>query len=106
MQSNGLIGHSEINCTDTYKNTYKFVDVLQQFVRAYNNTVHTALGMAPAAVTDKHVLEIWTRMSETRSRVHLGRVKFKVRQHVRISKEKMRFAKGRNRIIQTRYLES
>ena len=33
--------------------------MLQQFVRAYNKTVHTALGMAPAAVTDKHVLEIY-----------------------------------------------
>ena len=35
----------------TYKNTYRFADVLQQFVTAYN-TVHTALGMDPAAVID------------------------------------------------------
>ena len=70
------------------------VDVLQQFVRAYNNTTHTALGIAPAAVSDKHVLEIWTRMNEKRSRVRVGRVKFAVGQHVRISKEKTRIAKA------------
>jgi len=53
-----------------YKNTYRFVDVLQLFVKAYD-TVHTAIGMAPAAVTDGHVLEIWTCMNDKRSR---GRV--------------------------------
>ena len=51
-----------------YKNTYRFVNMIQQFVKAYN-TVHTADGMAPAAVTDKHVLEIWTRMNDRRSHV-------------------------------------
>ena len=50
--------------------------------------------MAPAAVTDKHVLEILTRMNGRRSRVDVRRVKFNVGQHVRISKEKMKFAMG------------
>jgi len=78
----------------TYKNTYRFVNALQQFVKAYNNTVYTAHGMTPAAVTDKHVLEIWTRMNARKSRVRVGKVKFDVGQHARISKEKMKFAKG------------
>jgi hypothetical protein len=38
----------------TYENTYRFVSVLQHFVKAYNSTVHTTHGMAPAAVTYKH----------------------------------------------------
>ena len=59
--------------------------MLQQFVKLYN--VHTAHGVAPAAVTDKHVLEIWNRMND-RSRVRVGTVKFNVGLHVRISKEK------------------
>ena len=50
--------------------------------------------MAQAAKTDKHVLEIWTPVNDGRSRVRVGRVKFNVGQHVRISKEKMKFAKG------------
>jgi len=77
-----------------YKKTYRFVNVLQQFVKAHNNTVHTAHGMALAAVTDKRVLEILSRMNDRRSRVRVGKVKFNVRQHVRISKEKIKFAKG------------
>ena len=68
--------------------------MLQQFVKAYNNTVHAAHGMAPAAVTDKHVLELWTRMNARNSRVRVGNVKFDVGQHARISKEKIKFAKG------------
>ena len=39
----------------TYKITYITVDVIQQFVKAYN-TVNTALGMAQDAVKDKPVL--------------------------------------------------
>ena len=41
-----------------YKNTYRFVDVLPQFVKAYNDTVHSSIGLAPSAVTDRHGLDI------------------------------------------------
>ena len=71
----------------TYKNTYRFVDVLPQFVKLYD-TVHSSNGMAPSAVIDMHVLDIWTRMYRKRSRACVGRVRFRVGQHVRISKEK------------------
>jgi len=57
----------------TYKNTYRFVNVLQQFVKAYN-TINTAHGVAPAAVTDKPVLVIWTRMNASRSRVRVRKL--------------------------------
>ena len=59
----------------TNKNTYRVIIVLQQFVKAYNNTVHREHDIAAAAVTDKHVLDIWTRINDRRSRVRLGRVK-------------------------------
>ena len=32
----------------TYKNTYRYIDVLPKFVKAYNDTVHSATGMAPS----------------------------------------------------------
>ena len=76
-----------------YKYTYRFVNVLQQFVKAYK-AVNSALGMAPAVVTDKHILEIWTRLNDMRSRVPVGRDKFNVGQLVKISKEKIKFTKG------------
>jgi len=55
--------------------------------------VRTTHGVAPAAVTDKHVFDVWTRMNARKSRVRVGKVKFDVEQHVRISKEKITFAK-------------
>ena len=61
----------------TYKNTRRFVDVLLRFVGAHNDTVHTALGMVPADVTDKPVLEIWTRMNE-KQRSRFRRMRFAV----------------------------
>ena len=89
----------------TYKKTYRFVNVLQEVVKAYNNTVHTAHVMVTAAATDKHVLEVWGRMNDGRSHVRKGRFKFNVGQHIRISKEKMNSQTGRNKIILTRYFE-
>jgi hypothetical protein len=81
---------NKLNTYFTYKNTYRPVNVLQQFVKAYN-TVHTTHGTATAALTCKPVLEIWTRMNDRRCRVRLGRVKFNVGQRVRIIMDKMKF---------------
>jgi hypothetical protein len=78
----------------TYKNTYRFVDVLQKFVKGYNATVHSTTGKAPARVTDSDVLAIWERINEKRDRIHIAQPKFRIGQHVRISKEKIKFAKG------------
>ena len=78
----------------TYKITYRYIDVLPKFVRAYNATVHSTTGMAPARVTDSDFLAIWRWMNDKRSRVRTVKAKFMVRQHVHISKEKMKFAKG------------
>jgi len=75
-------------------NTYKFIDVLPQVVSAYNNTIHKSIKMAPSKVTESDVLAIWRRMQQRRSHIPTALPKFRVGQHVRISKEKMRFAKG------------
>ena len=50
--------------------------------------------MAPSRVTDANVLTIWRRMEARRLRVRVATAKFCVGQHVRISKEKMKFAKA------------
>ena len=77
----------------THKNTYRYIDVLPKFVTAYNSTVHGTTGIAPAEVRDSNVLDIWRRMNKRRHD-RVIKAKFGVGQHVRISKEKMRFAKG------------
>jgi len=78
----------------TYKNTYSFIDVLQKFVRGYNATVHSTTGMPPARVTDSDILTIWQRINEKQGKIPITQPRFRVGQHVRISKEKMKFVKG------------
>jgi len=78
----------------TYKNTFRFIDVLPAFVRGYNATVHSTTGMLPARVTDSDILTIWKRMNKKRANISTEKPRFRVGQHVRISKEKMKFAKG------------
>jgi hypothetical protein len=67
--------------------------VLQKFVRGYNATVHSSTGMASARVTDSDVLAIWRRMNKKNRKIQIAKPKLRV-VHVRISKEKMMFAKG------------
>ena len=70
----------------TYKNTYKYIDVLPKFVKEYNATVHSTTGMAPADVSDTDVLTTWNKMSGKADKTRrLSMLKFRVGQHVRIS---------------------
>jgi len=77
----------------TFSNSYRYIDVVPKFVKAYNDTVHTT-GMVSSRVTDAEVLAIWRRMEARRQRVRVATAKFRVGQHVRISKEEMKFAKA------------
>ena len=88
----------------TYKNTYRYIDVLRHFVKGYNDTVHSATGMAPARVSDKDVLAIWKRMRKKASRVRSVRAKYGIGQVVRISKEKGKFAKSAEQNYSTEIL--
>jgi len=72
----------------TFKNSYRYIDVLHKFFNAYNDTVHTTTGIAPSKVTDSHILTIWNRF-----RIRSVKPKLRVGQHVRLSKEKLKFSK-------------
>jgi len=50
--------------------------------------------MASSRVSDSDILAIWKRMDEKRRSIRVYRARFHVGQHVRIRKEKMKFAKG------------
>jgi hypothetical protein len=53
----------------TYKNSYRFIDVLPKFIRGYNDTVHSTMGTVPCEVNDSDILTIWNRL--TRKRLHI-----------------------------------
>jgi hypothetical protein len=70
----------------TYKNSYRFIDVLRKCITGYNATFHSTTGMAPSEVTDRDILLIWKRMRTKRRHIQSAKPKFRVGQHVRISK--------------------
>ena len=84
----------------THKNTHRYVDILSDFVCGYNATVHASTGMAPANVTDSDILALWKRMQKRRGKVRVKMARYSVGQHVRISKEKAKFAKSAERKFQ------
>ena len=46
----------------TWRNTYRYIDVLPKIVKAYNDTVHSTTVMAFSRITDSDVLAIWKSM--------------------------------------------
>ena len=64
-----------------------YIDVLDDIVKKYNNTVHSSMKLKPKDVTDIEYVEYF---EETNKKI----LKFKVGDNVRISKYKNIFAKG------------
>jgi len=52
----------------TFKNSYRYINVLADFVTGYNATVDSSTGIAPASVTDSDVLAIWRRLQRKNKR--------------------------------------
>lgn len=75
----------------TYKNTYKYIDVLDNLVSAYNNTKHKSIKMKPVEVNGRNSFQVW--MNLYGKPVKPKRPKLKVGRHVRISKHKGFFEK-------------
>ena len=76
----------------TYKNTYRYIDVLKDLVHSYNNTYHRSIGMTPNQVTVENEDVIRKRLyGETKI---LAKWKFNVDDKVRISKARVAFKKG------------
>ena len=78
----------------TYKKSYVYIDVPPKFVRAFNDTVQSATGMAPSRATDLDVLAKWKKTEARRCGVRVAKAELPVEQHVRISKEKIKIAKS------------
>ena len=71
--------------TSISKNAY--IDKLDDIVNEYNNTYHRTIKMKPIDVKDNTYINIGKEVSDNDP-------KFKVGDHVRISKYKKKFAKG------------
>ena len=67
----------------TKKQSVQYVDVLQDFIRSYNNRFHRTIGMAPSEVKATNQEEVWQRLYGYES---VGIPKYRVGDCVRISK--------------------
>lgn len=79
----------------TENGNYRWSDMLPGLVKAYNETVHSTIGMKPCQVNKSNERVVLERIKKNTSpRVSTKKPKFKVGDRVRISKYKMTFAKG------------
>lgn len=78
----------------TAKNTFKWIDELQNFVRAYNHSVHRSIKMKPNDVTPENAMDVWIKQYGNLKVNGNYDVKFEVGDRVKISKVKSVFEKG------------
>lgn len=81
----------------TYRNTHRYIDVLQQIIHAYNNARHSATKMRPSSVTLENAQTARLNILQKYNKNVLhGRkkAKYKKGDYVRISRERGPFAKG------------
>ena len=79
----------------TDNNTYRYIDILPDLVKDYNNTVHTSIKMTPIEASKKeNELTAWRNLYPDRYKIHNLQPKFSVGDEVRITKKKKVFEKG------------
>lgn len=76
----------------SFNNSFRYIDVLQDLVYAYNHSVHSVLKMRPCDVNETNVLSVWRRLYAVPQR-HV-KPKLAVGVYCRISKKKSMFEKG------------
>lgn len=76
----------------THSNSYRYVDVLQDFIHSYNNTVHSSIGMKPNEVNWDNQEDVW--QLQYHNHHYNTNYNFNIGDRVRISKYSGKFDKG------------
>jgi transposase InsO family protein len=76
----------------TQKNKYRYIDILPDVVKAYNNSIHSEIGFAPADVDESEAMLIREKMISEQQPKHSQ--DFFEGDRVRIAKKKDTFEKG------------
>ena len=76
----------------TYKNTRRYIDVLDDMLHSYNNTYHRSIRMAPTEVNVDNEHIVRKRLYPIQPKSH--KWKYEVGDRVRIAKQKRPFRKG------------
>lgn len=76
----------------TYRNSFKYIDVLDSVLKSYNDSIHRSIKLRPSQVTPRHESVIFERLYGYQP---IGKYDlFRVGDQVRISKAKKTFKRG------------
>lgn len=81
----------------THKNTYRYIDILQDLLHSYNHSVHSSIKMCPSDVNSSNIMTVWRNLydKENLKRTVVSEFgKFNIGDYVRITKYKHIFQKG------------
>ena len=82
----------------THVGTYKYIDILDDLIQAYNNTKHSAINMTPNQVNKNNEKQVYEYLYSGNGRYKtVGNrtvCKLKIGDNVRITREKFTFEKG------------
>lgn len=78
----------------TNSNTYRYLDILQDLVNAYNNSIHRTIQCRPAEVNKENAHHIIHRLYKDIRNKKPPKFKFEIGDKVRLSKRKGTFEKG------------
>ena len=78
----------------TKNNTYRYLDVINKLLTGYNKSVHSTMGVPPSKINTSNIYSVWKRMNSLWAKIPQLCVKYEVGDLVRITKEKVKFAKG------------
>jgi len=72
----------------TKKNTYSYLNVINNLLASYNSVLST-IAVHPSKVSPSNIYSVWRTVNSLRAKIPHGRVKFKVDDLVRITKQKV-----------------
>lgn len=80
----------------THKNTYRYIDVLQDLLYAYNHSYHSSIKMCPCDVNSDNIMTVWNNLYDRHNyRINTRSLpKLRIGDYVRITKYKHIFQKG------------
>ena len=75
----------------TYRNSYKYIDILDSVLKSYNSTKHSSTGLAPVEVTPQLESQVFQKLYGYQKE---RAFKFNINDRVRISKARKVFQRG------------
>jgi len=85
----------------TKNNTYRYLDVINNLLAGYKNSVHSTIGMPQSKVSHSNIYSVWRKVNILRAKIPHGCVEFIVGDLVKITKQKVVFAKSYEQTFST-----